>query len=77
MLHNQYVVDDDVDIIMDITGTATEMKPIANSIYRKWENGGLRWAGFCNRPKFNMERQYNLFLINTKDGVVLYTSPIE
>lgn len=69
--------DDEEEIILHIQGEAVDMKRIANSIYRMYEIGGLRWCGFCDRPKFNMKKRYDLLLLNTKNGMVLYTSPIE
>ena len=69
--------EDEEEIVLHIQGEAVDMKRIANSIYRMYEIGGLRWCGFCDRPKFNMKKRYDLLLLNTKNGMILYTTPLE
>ena len=72
--------DDDYEVdfvVLHIKGQAADMKPIANSIYRQYERGNSDWAGFCNRPKFNMERAYDLLLVRETNGLTLYVTPIE
>ena len=68
--------EDEDEKILDITATASVIKPIAKSIYRAWAKGLIEWEGFTVCPLFNMTKVYNLMLYKGKHGYSMYVTPL-